>query len=271
MKPSIAAIIITKNEEGMIANCMGTLGWCDEVIVIDTGSSDHTVEVAKKLGAQVATSTSNSFAERRNAALKLTKADWLFYIDADERVTPVLSKEILVQIETTPHHALSLHRQNIMYGKPFLHGGWQNEHLNRVFRHSHFHGWKGEIHESSVFEGEAVALHDSLLHFTHRNTIDGLKKTIAWTPVEAQLLYQAGTPAVTPLTLVRKGVMEFVRRAIFQKGSQDGAEGWIEAMVQGINRILVYIQLWELQQKPSLSDKYHQEELKLVEQWKKEK
>ncbi len=270
MKPTITAVIITYNEEAMIANCLETLQWCDQIIVVDSHSSDKTPAIAEKYKAKVVSTSAGSFAERRNAVLPHIKTDWIMYIDADERVLPALSKEILVHMETTPHHALQLTRQNVMYGKLFEHGGW-TENMVRIFRAANFKGWTGEIHESPTYEGEAVLLHTPLLHLTHRNTIDGLHKTIRWTPIEAQLLYQAKVPPVTIVTLVRKGIMEFVRRAFFAQGRKDGTEGWIESLVQGINRILVYIQVWELQQDPSLSEKYLKREKEIVEMWKREK
>jgi (heptosyl)LPS beta-1,4-glucosyltransferase len=268
MKPTLTAIIITKNEETMIANCIDTLGWCDEILVIDSGSTDATIGLAEKAGARVVETSAKSFAEIRNTAISEAKGEWLFYIDADERVMPQLAKEILVQMETNSAAALTLKRQNMMYGKFFEHGGWDNEKFTRVFRRTSFKGWKGDIHESSVFEGNAVELHTPLIHLTHRNTIDGLKKTIEWTPMEAKLLHDGNTPPVKLQTIFRKGIMEFFRRAFLKQGKKDGMEGLIEAVVQGINRMLVYIQVWELQQQPSLTQKYQNQEIAIQNSWK---
>lgn len=267
--PSITAVIITKNEELMLANCIETLRWCQELLVIDTGSSDQTQAIAKRLGAKVVVTTEHSFAERRRLALDHVQTEWLFYIDADERVTPQLAKEILVQLETTTANALELHRQNMMYGKFFLSGGWGGEYVQRIFRRSGLAGWKGEIHESPVYAGELTRLHGSLFHLTHRNTVDGLRKTIAWTPIEAGQLYAAKAPPVTAWTLLRKTMMEFIRRAIIKRGYRDGLEGVIEAGIQAMNRFLVYVQLWELQQHPSLDAKYQQKELEFMNMWRK--
>jgi len=267
--PNITAVIITKNEELMIANCVETLRWCKEILVIDSDSQDQTPQIAERLGAKVVSTHAQSFAERRNVGLEHVKTDWLFYIDADERVTPQLAKEILVQIETTTANALEMHRQNMMYGKFFLNGGWGNEFVQRIFRKQTLAGWKGDIHESPIYEGEIIRLHSSLFHLTHRNTIDGLYKTASWTPLEAKLLYDANVPPVTGTVLLRKTVMEFVRRAFFWSGRKDGIEGLIEAGIQAMNRFLVYVQVWELQQHPSLSEKYHEKEMDFMKMWKK--
>src|SRR5260221_198125 len=113
MKPTITAVILTKNEEKMIANCLETLQWCDEVIVVDSGSDDNTLTILEKLKVKVLSTNERSFAAIRNLPLSVVKTEWVFYIDADERVTPQLSKEVLVQIETTTANALTMERQNM--------------------------------------------------------------------------------------------------------------------------------------------------------------
>lgn len=267
-KPTITAIIIAKNEKEMIANCIETVRWCDQILVIDNGSTDLTDEIATELGARVITFASNDFAQLRNKALSFIKTDWLFYIDADERVTPELSQEILVNIETDSAPAFKLNRQNIYYGQEMFHGGWQKDQVTRIFKKTKFKNWFGTIHESPKFEGQAKDLHHPLVHLTHRNTVDGLYKSAAWTPMEAQLLYKSNIKDVSMATLIRKGMMEFVRRAFFNKGYQDGMVGWIEALIQAFNRMIVYIQVWELQQDHAIEKKYQQIEEKIASDWK---
>jgi (heptosyl)LPS beta-1,4-glucosyltransferase len=270
-QPTITAVIIAKNEETMIANCIETVRWCQEILVIDNGSTDTTAELAKSLGARIVSYKSNSFADLRNQALKYVKTDWLFYLDADERVTPRLQQEISVHMETKSSAALDMNRENVMYGKVFKHGGWQNDWVTRVFYRETFQGWQGEVHESAHFKGQAIQLHTPLVHLTHRNTLDGLVKTMNWTPIEAELMFKAGAESVKLSTLIRKSLMEVFRRAISRQGRLDGIEGWIEALVQGMNRFLVYVQLWEKQQQPNLKEKYSQKELEIANLWKAQK
>jgi len=269
--PSITAIILVKNEELMLANCIETLRWCTQIIIVDTGSSDQSVNIAESLGAKVLHCSAQSFAEKRNFPLSHVTTDWVFYIDADERVVPQLAREVLVQIETTTSNALSMHRLNMMYGKFFHFGGWEKEFVNRIFRKTALTSWTGDIHETPVFEGTVTQLHTSLFHLTHRNTTDGLLKTLSWTPIEAKLLFEGNTSPVTGWTLLRKTAMEFIRRAFLKNGRKDGMEGLIEAGIQAMNRYLVYVQLWELQQQPSLAEKYHAKELEYMKMWKKTK
>lgn len=273
MKPSLTAIIIAKNEEEMIANCIETVRWCDEILVINNDSSDATVGIAHRLGARVVT-LPGSFADLRNEGLKRIKTDWVLYIDADERVTPSLAEEIKQEIEHSSAVAFALTRTNILYGHHMKHGGWQNDSVVRLFKKEALKGWRGLVHEEAVLESssdqEIKVLHHPLIHFTHRNLISGLLKTAQWTPIEAKLLHEAGTPPVTLLTLLRKGGMELWRRVVMQGGYKDGLAGWIEALVQAMNRMLVYMQLWELQQKPSLQEQYSRHEQAIVKLWKQQ-
>ena len=265
---SISALIIAKNEATMIENCINSVKWCDEVIVIDDGSIDETREIAESLGALVISFKHNSFSRLREEALKRAKSAWVFYIDADERVTPTLAKEIKVMMETSDASVFNIQRENIYFGNKFRYGGWQDDWHERVFKRDSLKGWYGEVHESPKYTGHSIDLKTKLIHFTHRDTVSGLLKTAAWTPMEAQALFKSGIDKVTFLTLLRKGHMEFFRRAILKKGYKDGMPGLVEAVIQGINRILVYIQVWELQQNPSIDELYKTKETQIINLWK---
>ncbi len=270
-RPSITAVIIAHNESEMIVNCINTLQWCDEILLIDSASTDDTAKLAENAGVRVIGFSHRSMAKTRNEALKKIKTDWVIYVDADERVTPTLAKEIMVQLETSQAAAMSMPRQNIHYGKIMAHGGWNKDSVTRVFDKKRFEEWYGDIHESPRFSGQEIKLSSPLIHLTHRNTLDGLRKTISWTPIEADMFAKAKLPQVKVLTILRKGIMEFLRRGIFKQGYKDGTEGWIEAIVQGINRMLVYIQIWEKQQSTSLADTYQKIERQILHMWQDEK
>jgi glycosyltransferase involved in cell wall biosynthesis len=265
---NVTAIIIAKNEASMISNCIDGLHWCDQIIVVDNGSTDQTAELASSAGAKVIHHATSNFAEQRNVALKYVKTEWIFYIDADERITPRLFQEIAVNIETNEADILKLTRQNVCYGQELRHGGWEQDIVTRVFKKSSLIKWTGMIHESPEFEGTVKQLHTPLIHLTHRSTADNLKKSSEWTIKEAILLAEKQTEAVTFKTLLRKGIMEFIRRAYLKKGYKDGMPGIIEALVQAMNRVMVYIQVWELTQTPTLEEKYANLEQQIADQWK---
>lgn len=266
-RPTISCLIIARDEESMIAQCITTAQWCDEVIVIDTGSADKTAQVAEQSGAKVISFSHPSFARLREEALKRSTSEWVLYLDADERLTPQLAKEIQVRIETGTSAVLAFKRKNVHFGHELKHGGWEQDVVERVFKRTALQGWRGEIHESPRYDGQMTVLTARLLHLTHRNIVSGLIKSARWTPLEAKQLAASQIPAVTFITILRKGMMEFIRRAIFRQGYKDGMPGLVEATVQAINRMLVYMQVWELQQKPLAPEQYKQMESEIKKMW----
>lgn len=271
MTKTISAIIIAKNEAEMIANCLDTLSWCDEIIVVDNNSTDTTAQLAERAKARVV-SASGTFADLRNEGLRRAKTDWVLYVDADERITPALADEVRLMIDTTEFQAYEIGRNNILYGHYLSYGGWQNDFVVRLFEREKLQQWVGEVHEHAEIVGKTGRLKENIVHFTHRNIISGLLKTAEWTPIEASLLANSErTPKVSAGLILRKGVMEVLRRIVFKKGYKDGTAGWVEALVQGINRMLVYMQVWERQQKPGLPERYEQYERSVVKLWQQKK
>ncbi|KUK79933.1 MAG: UDP-glucose--lipopolysaccharide core heptose I 4-beta-glucosyltransferase, putative [Microgenomates bacterium 39_7] len=271
MQPTLTAIIIAKNEQEMLPRCLNTLNWVDQTLVINNGSTDQTSKIAENKGAKVIHFEHSSFARMRNEALKHVETDWVFYIDADERVTPTLAKEIMVNLETQAGQVFSMKRKNICYGEQFQYGGWEDDEVTRVFLVEALDKWQGKVHETPLYKGNSILLHTPLTHLTHRSTQENLIKSAAWTKIEAELLHKSGIKKVNFFTILRKGFMEFIRRACVSKGYKDGLAGLIESLVQGINKMLVYIQVWELQQIPSLDEKYRRHEIVIQKQWENEK
>ncbi len=267
-RPTFTALIIAKNEEKMIGNCMSTLRWCNEILVLDDGSIDDTAKIAEQAGAKVIAFKHESFARKREELLKRAKTDWVIYIDADERVIPTLAKEIMVLAETGAASALKLRRNNMYYGRVLRYGGWGHDYVTRAFKREALSGWYGDIHESPEFQGDEAEAKTPLIHLTHRDTASGLLKTASWTAMEAEALFESGVNKVTFFTLMRKGFMEFFRRAILKRGYREGMVGLIESTIQAINRILVYIQVWERQQKPPIEEKYQKMEQEIHNLWK---
>lgn len=271
-KTALTAVIIAKNEATMLPGCLACLEWCDMVVVIDNGSTDETVSIAEQFGAKVIQFKHDSFDKLRTEALKFVQTPWVLYIDADERISPQLAKSIAVHLETAtpPTNALAFKRQNFFYGQEMKWGGWQDDSVTRIFRLQTLKKWQGKVHESPIFSGLVIHLPLPLQHFSHRNTADGLEKSITWTKIEAELLYNAAVPPVTITTILRKMIMEFWRRAVVFAGWKDGLPGLIEAVIQGINKALIYIQVWELQRKPTLAETYQRLDAAIRSQWQQE-
>ena len=268
---NVSVIVIAKNEIEMIANCLDSVAWADEIVVIDHASTDTTAELARKQGAVVKKAPeSSSFAELRELGRSVAKSDWLLYIDADEGVTPRLMVEIRkITSNESALDAYSIKRNNIHYGKWLQHGGWNNDKVVRLFKASALLGWKGTIHEHAEVEGEVGSIEEPLAHLTHRNLWDGIKKSEQWTKHEAQLFLEANHPSISSLRLIKIVMQDFFIRFFIKKAWKDGTEGTIEAIVQTINRFFVYQQLWEMQRKPSLEKTYQAIEREIMDQWQK--
>lgn len=267
-KAPISAVILTLNEEAMVEQCLATLNWCNEVIIIDSGSTDKTLQIVQKLGAKVIDTTQTSFAAKRTEALEHSTHQWIFYVDADERVTPALAQEISDKIKQDSSYGFSFKRSNIFFGSLLNNGGWGNDVVPRLFIKKFLKGWTGEVHESPIFQQPLELLVEPLLHFSHRDVLSGLIKTINWTPVEAKLISKSLTKKISIWTIVRKSIGEFWRRVIISKSWKDGEVGMIESMIQIINRALVYIQVWELQQKNWIDESYLKQEKSVRDMWK---
>ncbi|OGH14276.1 MAG: hypothetical protein A2687_01470 [Candidatus Levybacteria bacterium RIFCSPHIGHO2_01_FULL_38_26] len=246
----ISAIIIAKNEEEMIADCLDSLRFCSEKIVVDSGSEDRTVEIAHRFGAKVYSLETNDFSKLRNFGLDKAKGDWILYVDADERVSSKLREEVSnltkMQDRFKGMSAYYLKRKNFYLGN---HEWPHIEKLERLFKRGVLKGWKGRLHESPIFEGEAGELDGFLVHYTHRDLTSMLNKTIDWSRVEAELRFRAGHPNVTWWRLARVMVTAFFDYFIRQKGWKAGAVGIIESIYQSFSIFVTYARLWEMQNK----------------------
>lgn len=242
----ISGIVITKNEEEMIGEALDSLSFCDEIIVIDNGSTDTTREIAEEKRARIFEIQTNDFSELRNFGLSKAEYDWILYLDADERVNDELKDSIVKTIsENSEHPAFFLKRKNYYFGKhewPYI------EKLQRLFKKANLKGWKGRLHESPVFEGEAGLLKDGfILHFTHRDLESMLSKTIEWSSAEAFLRYNSGHPKMTWWRFPRVMTTAFLNSYIGQKGYKAGVVGVIESIYQAFSMFITYARLWELQ------------------------
>lgn len=245
----ITALIITKNEEENIARAVKTVRWCDEVLVVDTGSTDKTVGKAKKSGAKVISfdSSKPDYAAWRNKGAKEGRGDWLLYIDADEEVSKALKSEIKGELETTQFAAFDIPRKNYILGKWMRHGGQWPDKVLRLMRKDSLVGWKGVLHEQPKIKGKLGHLTNPLIHHKHDNLEDMVTKTNMWSEVEAKLMFDAGHPPMNVLRFTTAASREFWKRMIVQMAFLDGPKGIIYALYQVFSRFVSYAKLWEMQ------------------------
>jgi glycosyltransferase involved in cell wall biosynthesis len=243
----ISAIIITKNEEKMIGDCLKSLEFVDEILVVDTGNTDKTNQIAKKAGARIIKySGQGSFAAWRNFGLKAAKNDWVLYIDADERVTPELRDEILSPVSSS---AYAIPRRNFIFGKEFKHSGQYPDYQKRFFKKSELIKWAGDVHEEPNFRGDLGHLKNPMIHLKEMTLSQMVEKTNKWSEIEAKLMFEAKHPPMNLFRFASALAREFWLRMVVQVAFLDGAEGIIYAIYQVFSKFTSYAKLYELQVK----------------------
>ncbi|HUQ85040.1 MAG TPA: glycosyltransferase family 2 protein [Candidatus Limnocylindrales bacterium] len=244
----ISAIILTKESEELIADCIDSVSFCDEIIVIDSNSTDRTPDLAKHIGAKVFKSTSVSFSEKRNIGLQKAKSKWILYIDDDERISDELKKSILEVVGKNKNEfsAYKINRKNFYFGN----FEWpQIEEHVRLFDKKALKEWTGKLHETAQFIGEVSVLEGYLMHYTHRNLSEMVKKTADWSGIEAELRLKANHPRMSSWRFFRVMITAFYDSYFRQKGYKAGTAGVVESIYQSFSIFITYARLWELQNK----------------------
>ena len=248
---SLSVVIIAKNEEKMIEDAIKSVSYADEIIILDTGSNDKTKLIAKSFNSKVFNIGSGKieFAKWRSEGISKAKHDWIFYLDADERVTPELKKEMIAITGSKPkkYSAYAIPRRNFYLNKEMKYGGAWPDYVIRLFYKSNILGWKEKLHEQPVFSGDLGHLTNPLIHLTHRDLTSMLEKTIKWSKLEAEELFKANHPPMAWWRFLRIMVGEFYNRGIKLQGLRDGTQGLIEVIFQTYSRFITYARLWEIQ------------------------
>lgn len=251
---SVSAILITKNEIQNLPACLEGLSWCIEIIVVDSGSTDGSVTLARRLGARVESRPDwAGFGPQKNRALNLAQGDWVFSIDADERVTPALAEEIqsAVQCADAPD-AFSLPRLSSYCGQFMRHGGWYPDRVVRLFRRGKARFSDDIVHESLQVQGRVGQLHNDLIHISYRSLEDVLEKMNRYSSAGAEKLATRGRRA-SLATALGKSLWAFIRTYVIRRGFLDGRLGFVLACGIAHETWYRYLKLW-LAQRP-VSDK----------------
>ena len=244
----LSVVVLTQNSAQILAASLESVKTAEEIIIIDGGSTDNTVKIAKKYTAKIYTHRLTSFALQRNWAAQKVSGDWLLFLDADEQINPALWQEIRT-VAAKEHSAWRFKRQNIFFGRFMKHGGYWPDYQTRLFKVSDFKGASGDVHEHFLFDGSLGTMVHPLEHRPPRNMTANLIKSAAWTKMEAEALFKAGHPPITVLRLIKVMVWEFCYRYFKKLGFLDGYMGFVESAYQAMNKFFVYEQVWELQQK----------------------
>lgn len=241
--PRLSAIIITKDEAANIGACLDSLAFCDERIVVDCGSSDGTMMLAKEKGARVAAHGWKGFGEQKNYALSLAQGDWVLSIDADERVTPELAQAIRAAIEDQRVNGYEIPRQSSFLGRMMRHSGWFPDRVLRLFRRGKARFSDDVVHERVVCDGPVARLKAPLLHYPVVRLEDAIRRMDSYSTLGATQLAASGR-RVSIMTGIVHGAFAFLRTYVLRLGFLDGAPGFLLAVANAEGTYYRYMKAW---------------------------
>lgn len=225
---TLLAIVLTYNEASHIQACIESLRFADRILVVDSLSEDDTVELARSIGAEVVTNPFENYAQQRNFALNYAKesgAEWVLFIDADERVTPALTEEIESVLALEGYSGWRMPRHNYIFGKLTLGAGWYPDYQTRLLKVGEAHyDPERKVHELVILEGELGTLSEHLIHHNYRDIAHFMMKQRKYTAYEAQIMCEQGIRP-KPQNYILQPLRHFRWRFFTLQGYEDGWHG----------------------------------------------
>ncbi len=252
----ISAIVITYNEETNIEVCLELLKWCDEIIVIDSNSTDNTVEIAKRYTDNIFAVDNIPYGEKRNIGIDKASCEWVIWLDADERISPELHLEIKEIVNSTSNNncnAYLINRKSYFINKFIKHCGWYPDFTLRLFKKST--GIKFDttlVHEKAVYSGITGKLKSDILHYTDRDFEHYLRKLNNYTSLSTEEMHTKGRKA-SFFDIIFRPAFSFFKMYFLRLGILDGYMGMVLCTLSSIHVMTKYSKLYLLN-KPNLNN-----------------
>lgn len=242
----LSVIIITKNEESHIEKCLESVKWADEIIVLDSGSTDKTVSLCQQFTPHVFEMDWQGFGIQKQRALNKATGDWVLSIDADEIISPELRHEIEQAINQNQYDAFLLPRLSSYCGKFINHSGWYPDYILRLFRRELGEFSNAVVHEIVIVNGKIGKLNSPILHDSYKDLAEVLRKMDSYSTLGAKQLFEKGVKSSISKAIL-KGFWTFFRTYVLQRGFLDGSHGFMLAIYNSETTYYKYLKLWELQ------------------------
>jgi len=247
MKPPVSVVVITKNEEDNIQDCLASAAFASEIILVDDESSDKTLEIARRFTDKIFQRKMENEGRHRNWAYAQASNDWVLSIDADERVTPELAAEITELLKGKPaFKAYGIPRRNFIGDYWLKWGGEYPAQQVRLFLKKEFKYEEAEVHPRALMEGATGYLKGDLIHYSHRDLADYLKSLNSHTTLEAKKWFLTGRKMTLGKAVWRAIQRTFFTRLLRKKGYKDGVYGLAVAFFSGMYQIVSYLKYREL-------------------------
>lgn len=252
MMAQLAVLVLTLNEAENIVDCLNSVNFADEIVVIDSGSTDETCAMATRMRAKVVVHPmTEGFGPQRNFALSQTQADWVLFLDADERITPELAQEIQQVVQGQRQAAYEILRQNVVFGKMIHYGGHGPDWSLRLYPRTAIQ-WEGVVHESAKVTLPIERCRHSMLHYTYTSWDKYFTKFNHYTTLMAEKNLASGKRARL-IDVIFRPIIGFIKMFFFKRGFLDGKLGFILAVLHAFYTFTKYIKLEHLiQQKKKL-------------------
>jgi glycosyltransferase involved in cell wall biosynthesis len=244
--PGITATIITLNEAAHIAAALESVRWADEIVVVDAESTDDTVAIARRCTDRVAVRPWPGYIEQKNFAAAQASHDWIFSLDADERVTPDLASEVLALVAAGPSCAgYRMPRVSRYLGRWIRSTDWYPDHQLRLYDRRRAR-WAGRyVHESVEVQGDVGRLRAELQHYPYRDVSHHLRTIDRYSTLAARQMFEDGRRA-GPMRIVSHAGAAFLRNYVLRRGITEGAAGLIVSLLNAHYVAMKFVKLWEL-------------------------
>ena len=248
MEQKISVFIIAYNEQNIIAKCLEKLAWVNEIVVVDSGSTDETVAICKKYGAKVIYNKFDNFGKQKQFALSQTQNEWVLSLDADEILSDELILEIKNLIFSSAISGYNIPRTHVFLNKIFHYGSENKKPILRLFNKNKGYFQENKVHETIVVNGKIGDLKNEMLHYTVFDIATAVKKNSNYAILSGELLFEKGkrTSIFKP---VIKMPVEFCRVYLFQLYFMNGYQGFVWSVISSFGSFLKYAKLFELQSK----------------------
>lgn len=242
----LSVAIVAYNEEKHLPDCLKSVDWADEVVVVEGKSQDKTAEIAKKSGAKVYSVENRPMMKKTmNEAFSKCTGEWILQLDADERISDELKSEILQIISYNPEHtAYRIPRKNLMFGKWMEHSGWYPDFQLRLFRNGKGKYPAQNVHEDLIIDGSIGNLENPMTHLNWENVAQFILRQDNYTTYEAQKLVIDGKK-ITWADAIRFPLGEFLSRFFDREGYKDGLHGLVLSIMMAMYWELVFVKIWE--------------------------